>query len=157
MNKILIIVIIGIGLYTWIYDTPTVSSSSEKNIQHKQITANIDSKQVNHNQAIADAYQNQRSNIQVSGSGQVIRILKDDNKGSRHQRFILRLPSGDTLLVSHNIDLAPKINTLHKGDMVDFFGVYEWNHKGGVLHWTHHDPRGRHIAGWLKHNGRKYE
>ena len=35
--------------------------------------------------------------------------LPDDNKGTRHQRFILKLSSGQTLLVAHNIDLADKI------------------------------------------------
>jgi len=159
MNKILImVVIIGIGLYSYIYDIPSTSSSfSETKVNHEQITVKIDSKQNNYNQTILDAYRNQRSNIQVNGSGEVIRILNDDNEGSRHQRFILSISSGHTLLVAHNIDLAPRINNLHKGDIVDFFGQYEWNNKGGVLHWTHHDPRGHHIAGWLKHNGRKYE
>jgi hypothetical protein len=25
------------------------------------------------------------------------------------------------------------------------------------LHWTHHDPAGRHVAGWLKHGDRVYQ
>ena len=159
MNKILIVVIIiGIGLYTYIYDIPSENSSfSQTKVIHEQITVNINSKQENSNQTILNAYQNKRSSIQVNGSGQVIRILKDDNRGSRHQRFILSISPGHTLLIAHNIDLAPRINNLNKGDIVDFFGQYEWNNKGGVLHWTHHDPQGRHIAGWLKHNGRKYK
>ena len=43
------------------------------------------------------------------------------------------------------------------GDTVSFFGEYEWNSKGGVIHWTHHDPARQHVAGWLKHEGRTYE
>ena len=98
-----------------------------------------------------------RSGDQVHGSGRVIRILSDDNDGSRHQRFIVELSSGRTLLVAHNIDLAPRISALRKGDTVVFHGEYEPNSQGGVIHWTHHDPRGRHVAGWLEHEGRRYQ
>jgi molybdopterin converting factor small subunit len=107
--------------------------------------------------AIAEAYQNQRSDLQVRGSGTVVRVLPDDNDGSRHQRFILELETGQTLLVAHNIDLAPRIAPLKRGDTVEFFGEYEWNARGGVIHWTHHDPRGRHVGGWLRHDGRTYQ
>lgn len=98
-----------------------------------------------------------RSGQQVQGQGTVSRILADDNNGSRHQRFILRVPPGKTLLVAHNIDLAPRIPSLRVGDTVSFFGEYEWNEKGGVIHWTHHDPQGRHPGGWLEHDGQRYQ
>jgi len=93
----------------------------------------------------------------LCGSGNVIRLLSDDNKGSRHQRFIIRESSGRTLLIAHNIDIAPKINSLQKGGVVKFCGEYEYNSKGGVIHWTHHDPRNHHQSGWLEYNGRKYK
>lgn len=102
---------------------------------------------------IADAFQNQRSGVQVTGEGIVTRVLSDDNEGSRHQRFILRLASGQTLLFAHNIDIAPRLDSLASGDSVAFNGEYEWNAEGGVVHWTHHDPDGQHAPGWLKHNG----
>ena len=98
-----------------------------------------------------------RSGQQVQGDGTVIRLLSDDNDGSRHQRFIIRLDSGRTLLVAHNIDLAPRIEALRKGDRVGFFGQYEWNDKGGVIHWTHRDPQGQHVPGWIEHAGRRYQ
>ncbi|MEZ9044664.1 DUF3465 domain-containing protein [Vibrio cyclitrophicus] len=106
---------------------------------------------------LKQAYENIQSDIQVRGSGTVYRILPDDNKGSRYQKFILRLASKQTLLVAHNIDLAPRIPNLKRGDRVEFYGEYEWNNKGGVMHWTHRDPRNNHAHGWLKHQGEVYE
>ncbi|TWD31578.1 uncharacterized protein DUF3465 [Vibrio crassostreae] len=106
---------------------------------------------------LKQAYERHQSDVQVRGSGTVFRILPDDNKGSRHQKFILRLDSKQTVLVAHNIDLAPRIQGLGKGDRVEFYGEYEWNKKGGVIHWTHRDPNNRHAHGWLKHNGNVYE
>ncbi len=97
------------------------------------------------------------SGQQVQGTGMVLRVLSDDNDGSRHQRFILELSSGQTLLIAHNIDLAPRIPSLSSGDTVSFYGQYESNPQGGVIHWTHRDPQGRHTAGWLEHNGRRYQ
>ncbi|WP_193785255.1 DUF3465 domain-containing protein [Vibrio vulnificus] len=106
---------------------------------------------------LQQAYQSQQSDLQVQGFGQVVKVLPDDNDGSRHQKFILKLSSGQTLLVAHNIDLAPRVPNLKVGDSVEFYGEYEWNKKGGVLHWTHKDPQNRHTHGWLKHNGQLYE
>ncbi|EGQ7944432.1 DUF3465 domain-containing protein [Vibrio cholerae] len=106
---------------------------------------------------LQQAYKSQQSDIQVQGFGQVVKVLPDDNDGSKHQKFILKLNSGQTLLVAHNIDLEPRIPNLKVGDSVEFYGEYEWNKKGGVLHWTHKDPQNRHAHGWLKHNGQVYE
>jgi hypothetical protein len=107
--------------------------------------------------ALQAAFKNKQSGIQVQGKGVVSRILSDDDDGSRHQRFILRLSTGQTLLVAHNIDLAPRVRHLDEGDEVEFYGEYEWNSKGGVIHWTHHDPNNRHVGGWLKHRGKTYQ
>lgn len=103
------------------------------------------------------AYDDRQSGLQVQGQGIVTRILADDVEGSSHQRFIIKLGSGQTLLLAHNIDLAPRINGLRIGDAVEFYGEYEWNPRGGVIHWTHHDPDGRHITGWIRHDGRIYQ
>lgn len=106
---------------------------------------------------IKAAYEQRQSNVQVQGSGRVKAILRDDNDGSRHQKFILVLKNGLSILVAHNIDLAPKIPNLKKGDTVEFYGEYEYNPKGGVLHWTHRDPQNRHESGWLKHDEQIYQ
>ena len=106
---------------------------------------------------IGRAFANGASDVQVEGEGKVIRVLADDLDGSRHQRFIVQLASGQTLLISHNIDIAPRIDGLNIGDSVRFNGEYVWNEKGGVIHWTHHDPQGRHVAGWVIHDGKTYK
>ena len=86
----------------------------------------------------------------------VVNTLSDDNEGSRHQRFIVQAEGLPTLLIAHNIDLAPRV-PLDSGDAVKIKGRYEWNNRGGVIHWTHHDPNGNSEAGWIRHQGELYE
>jgi hypothetical protein len=106
---------------------------------------------------LALAFEKHANDLQVEGQGTVVRILADDTEGGRHQRFIVRLASGQTLLVAHNIDVAPRVEDLREGDAVAFRGVYEWNEEGGTIHWTHRDPSGEHTSGWILHGGRTYE
>lgn len=113
-------------------------------------SANIDA-------LIVQAFHSQQGNLQVESEGNVIKIMPDDREGSRHQRFLIRLSNDHTLLVAHNIDLAPRVADLQVGDIIAFKGEYEWNSKGGVIHWTHRDPAGRHPGGWLKHKDRIYQ
>ena len=107
--------------------------------------------------ALARAFSDHASDLEVEGRGTVVRVLADDDEGARHQRFILRLDSGQTLLVAHNIDIAPRVEGLAAGDVIAFRGVYEWNAEGGTVHWTHRDPGGAHAAGWLRRDGHLYE
>jgi len=107
--------------------------------------------------SIGRAFASRASGIQVEGEGAVVRVLPDDMNGSRHQRFIVELASGQTLLFAHNVDIAARVDGLEIGDSVRFSGEYIWNEKGGVIHWTHHDPKGRHVAGWIIHNGKTYK
>jgi hypothetical protein len=127
----------------------------------------------NDNVAIVQAFKGKKSNVFVEGSGVVKKLLADDNKGSRHQKFLVTISDEQTLLFAHNIDLAPRLDTLAVGDAVTFRGEYVYNPKGGVMHWTHHDPSGRQennspqgeirapqgekVGGWIMHNGQKYE
>ncbi len=106
---------------------------------------------------LAAAFRDRVNDLQVRGSGTVARLLADDDEGSRHQRFIVRLDSGQTLLVAHNIDVAPRVEGLAVGDEIAFSGVYEWSAEGGTIHWTHGDPDGDHAAGWLRHDAKTYQ
>src|SRR5205814_4074603 len=63
---------------------------------------------------IGRAFKNRTSNVQVEGEGSVTRILADDLAGSRHQRFVVRLASGQTVLIAHNIDIALRVAGLQE-------------------------------------------
>ncbi len=130
-----------------------------KNKQSSQPNqGSVENTSTNSNSPItATQTENFKDNSEVEGKGTVVKILKDDNNGSRHQRFLLRLDSGQIVLVAHNIDLAPRIEVLNEDDTIVFKGVYVSNDKGGVIHWTHRDPDGRHEDGWLKRNGQVFQ
>lgn len=122
-------------------------SSSSNTLQNQQDASS----------AIYSAYLHHENKIQVQGVGRVKAILKDDREGTRHQKFILDVGNGLTVLVAHNIDLARRLDGLQKGDTVEFYGEYKYNPKGGILHWTHHDPSNQHESGWLKWDGQVYQ
>lgn len=153
MNKFLLTAVLAVAAFYALAPAPDSSDSPEP-VAQAAVAVPL---RPGGDAAIENAYANRLGNLQVEGQGTVVKTLADDANGSRHQRFIVRLDSGRTLLVSHNIDLAPRIDALRAGDTVAFYGEYEWNPKGGVIHWTHHDPQGRHPGGWIRHEGRSYE
>jgi hypothetical protein len=103
-----------------------------------------------------DAFQKRKSGIMLTTEGVVEKLLADDSTGATHQRFIVRLRSGQTLLVVHNLEIAPRVDALKIGSTVKLRGEYLWSDKGGRLHWTHKDPQGRHAPGWIEVAGRRY-
>ena len=106
---------------------------------------------------VADLYASKTSHVQTEDTGTVVKLLADDTNGARHQKFLVKVASGQTLLFAHNIDLSSRIEDLKVGDQITFRGEYIYNPKGGIVHWTHHDPEGKHYAGWLKDNGKTYD
>lgn len=104
---------------------------------------------------ILDAFERRQSGVIVRASAAVAKLLPDDEIGDRHQKMILRLSSGHTLLLAHNIDLSERVPA-RKGDTIEFQGQYEYSEQGGVVHWTHPDPRNRRPGGWIRHAGQTY-
>jgi hypothetical protein len=106
---------------------------------------------------LARAFAERESGFMVTFEGEVSKVLADDRDGSRHQRFLVRVGGRDqTVLVAHNIDLAERA-PVEPGLRLRVRGQYEWNERGGVVHWTHHDPDGRHPGGFLEVDGRRIE
>ncbi len=105
------------------------------------------------NKQLETLIKKRQSNVIITLDATIINILSDDNQGDRHQRLILK--SGkNTLLLAHNIDIAPRV-PVKKGDFIKVRGEYEWNEKGGVVHWTHRSTSS-HADGWIIHNNKKY-
>ena len=153
MNKLVLAAALAGAAYLGLAPAVRTSTPPQADIRPEAAKLQPD----NADAALENAYLNRLRHHQVSGRGTVVKLLADDNDGSRHQRFVLRLNSGRTLLISHNIDLAPRIDSLQPGETVEFNGEYEWNAKGGLVHWTHHDPQGRHVPGWIKHKQQTYQ
>lgn len=108
-------------------------------------------------QAIVSAFDARQSDLIVECDVEVMKVLRDDNEGHRHQKALLRLSNGHTVLLAHNIDLAKRV-PFNKGDTIKLRGEYEYNEQGGVIHWTHHaPPRSNHIPGWIEFQGKRYE
>ena len=108
---------------------------------------------------------------------EVVKVLPDDTSGIKHQLFYVRSPQGIIVKVAHNISVAPRIPNLRpgmklaiKGELINL-DLYsselpdidddelnlvqkivrkdELGKIRAVLHWTHHDPRGKHIDGGI--------
>lgn len=107
---------------------------------------------------IRQLFTGMRSDIQVEAEGEIVHILPEDTDETPHQNFLVELSNDITLKISHNTKVAPRV-PIRKGDTIRFHGEYEYNSKGGVVHWTHRTlgTRNKHPHGWLLHKGKKYE
>lgn len=106
---------------------------------------------------LARAFKMKTSGFMVKFRGTVVRKLPDDTVGSRHQKFLVRLDSGQTLLIAHNIDLAPGISHLKTKSTVTIYGEYIWNDQEGIVHKTHRKTDGTTGGGWVRHKGVTYK
>jgi hypothetical protein len=170
LRKTLAIAVVALCAYLTIYrarpthsasTTPAASSSPAPAATAPQPSATPDApaaaSRFVDSPSIARAIAGHGHDVTVDAAGVVSRVLPDDREGERHQRFIVRLPSGVTVLIAHNIDIAPRIAGLRTGSPIAFEGEYVWNAQGGVVHWTHHDPSGRHKSGFVKYDARLYQ
>jgi len=139
------------------FPEPGNDTKTTSNTQTTQSSPALSSKpnSTHNNALLADSYKQKKSKIWMEVKVKVTRLLADDNDGSRHQKFIVESASGLSVLVSHNIDLADRV-PVSRGDEITLRGRYEWSDRGGVLHWTHHDPRGNIEGGWIKFDGQTY-
>lgn len=85
----------------------------------------------------------------------VARLLPDDDKGRRHQKWTVELTNGSEIAAVYNVDLSEPIE-LKVGDVMHLGGQYIYDRSGGLIHWLHEDPRGRRPDGYVEVNGKRY-
>lgn len=90
-------------------------------------------------------------------NAQVVKLLRNDNKGAKHQRWIVQIENGVTITIVYNLDLAEKV-PVSPGDTIEVAGelVFGDRKKDPILHWTHADPQKKRQDGYVLHNGKKY-
>jgi hypothetical protein len=112
------------------------------------------------NGAVYDAWRAQRSRVEVTADGSVARVLGiREGPSGTHEGFLLHLRGsagrGLTVRVEDNVDITGRI-PLREGDDVIVKGEYVYDPRGGLIHYTHHDPRGRHPSGYVRVGDRVY-
>jgi hypothetical protein len=136
----------------------STSFSDSKPVAIQSITTPVKSDSVLTPVAKIKTYaKNKTSKVTITVKGTIIKVLSDDNEGARHQKFIIKLSNAQTLMISHNIDIAPRVPGIVVNKDIIIHGEYVWNEQGGLIHWTHHDPDGTHANGWIIFNNKKYQ
>lgn len=105
---------------------------------------------------MARAYDRGKSEFFIRFTATVKASLPTDYDGIRHQKFIVELKTGQTLLIAHNIDLSSPIKRLRVGERIIIHGEYIWNDEGGLIHRTHDDTGGTLPDGWIRYKGKRY-
>jgi hypothetical protein len=139
-------------------EKPTSSRSTTRPRTSGRDTPHPQATQPGSDGGIIRLFQQRRSDVVVTASGKIVKILPDDTDDSdgsgQHQVFLVELLTGITVKVCHNLAFgrAP----VQEGQVVSFKGEYEYTERGGTIHWTHHDPKGWHEDGWIELEGKRY-
>ncbi|GAC1443086.1 MAG: hypothetical protein NVS3B17_11300 [Vulcanimicrobiaceae bacterium] len=114
-----------------------------------------------HNAAAYEAWRAGRSKVEVTVDGSVARLLGTRaGRHGAHEGFLLHLSGAEgrglTVRVEDNIDLTGPI-PLREGQFVEVRGEYVYDARGGIVHYTHRDPRANHVAGYVLVDGKYYQ
>jgi hypothetical protein len=101
-----------------------------------------------------------QSGEEVTIEGPVLRVLAtQDGAQGAHEQFIVAVRANEAeqdVLVADNISIG-RAAPVHQGDDVIVRGELAIDPSGPVIHWTHHDPRGRHQSGFVRLKGVLYD
>lgn len=110
------------------------------------------------NGRVCALYASGAEKAEVLAQGTVVALMGTSNGPSgEHESFLLKLNHDCDLLlrIAVNTDITGPV-PLKAGETVEVKGEYDTDATGGVIHWTHHDPEGRHINGYIIADGKTY-
>ncbi len=93
---------------------------------------------------------------EITVEAYVKKLLPTDTEGLPHQKFLISLSNGSTILIAHDLKMAPTV-PIQPGSVLRIHGEYIWNKLGGLIHWTHHTDTPYHEGGWIDFNGVRYQ
>ncbi len=126
-----------------------------QNANFERFSQNTAAVNLDDSQAIA-AQTNQAIGQEITVVARVKKLLEEDTVGLPHQRFLIVLSNGTTILIAHDLKMAPPV-PIKAGDILTIHGEYIWNKRGGLIHWTHHSNTPKHESGWIDFNGSRYQ
>lgn len=140
---------VAIPLTLFFFSLPLISCGQGASLTYPSI---VDSDQAD----ILTAQRAHMSKVEITIMAPIYKLLRDDTEGIPHQRFLIWLNNGTTVLIAHDLRMARRV-PVNKGDVVKIHGEYIWNEKGGVIHWTHHSDTPYHEGGWIDLKGNRYQ
>ncbi|MDP3509818.1 MAG: DUF3465 domain-containing protein [Candidatus Melainabacteria bacterium] len=105
---------------------------------------------------IIQAQSQQARKVELTVTAPIKKLLREEDYREPHQRFLLILSNGTTVLVANDLQYGTYA-PVQEGNVVRIHGEYIWNERGGVLHWTHKSDEPRHESGYIDFNGMRYQ
>lgn len=105
---------------------------------------------------IIQAQSQQARKVELTVTAPIKKLLREEDYREPHQRFLLILSNGTTVLVANDLKYGT-FAPVQEGNVVRIHGEYIWNEKGGVLHWTHKSDEPNHESGYIDFNGMRYQ
>ena len=94
------------------------------------------------------------SHVEVRDRGTIVAVLGvRESRSGAHEGFLIAIGS-HVYRVEDNADITGTI-PLRRAAHVELQGQYECD--DNVIHWTHHDPSGRHPSGYIEIDGTYYQ
>ena len=110
---LVVLVLVGLRLWPNLLAPPSVSPpripTPRSDDASGSVPAAAPADPTTANAALLAAARAHASHVEIEARGRVTRLLPDDTEGARHQRFLVRIADGLTILVAYNRDLAPRI------------------------------------------------